>query len=272
MTEEKAKSVLDVAEAVVDEAAGVASGKSKVASVKERLPKLRIRKPHFKKISNRAKIIVCVVAVVAIAGGAGMLVWHEQPSFCGTMCHIEQTYYNNYMQEQGVEGTDKYGNTVSNSNAMMAVLHSHNDTTAKSEIVCVDCHIPNMLELAHDGVNYMTGNYPMPRDERSASMLGRWDGKQASEFCANENCHVYLLGNDGYVDMAKLADVTSDLEFNPHQQHHEGLYTECTSCHKGHRASTIICTACHQHEDVELPDGWVDWNTQKQIMVDAYGG
>lgn len=256
MTDEKVANAFDVDEPVVDEASDTPKKKKKPC----------------KPFSNRAKIIVAVIAVVVIAGGIGMWKWHEQPSFCSTLCHVEETYVNNLAQAQNTTGTDKYGNTVSNSNAMMAVLHSQTQTTAKPEIVCVDCHIPNMLELAHDGVNYVTGSYTVPRNERTASQLEEWDGKEGSQFCANENCHVYLLGNDGLVSPEKLADVTSDMAFNPHERHHENLNYDCTMCHKGHRASTIVCTACHKHQDVEVPDGWVDWNTSQQIMTEAFSG
>jgi hypothetical protein len=230
------------------------------------------KKPK-KKISKRKKLtIVAVIVVVLVAAGGGMLVWHESPSFCSTLCHIEGTYVDNYMQEQNAPGTDKYGNEVSNSNAMLAVLHRETKATAKSEIVCVDCHTPNIAELAHDGMNYVTANYPLPRNERTLSGLQSWDEKTGESFCANSGCHVYLLGDNGELDYDKLEASTAGRAFNPHEQHHAALKLECSSCHKGHRASTVVCTGCHQHENVELPDGWVDYATSQQILADAYAG
>ena len=226
--------------------------------------------PSPKKKGKKKLAIVGVVVVVLVAVGAGMLVWHESPSFCSTLCHIEGDYVDNYMQEQGVAGIDKYGNAVSNTNAMMAVMHRNTKATAKSEIVCVDCHVPNMMELAHDGVNYVSGNYPLPRDERTAARLMSWDGKPGESFCANERCHVYLLGDDGLLDRDKLEASTKSRAFNPHEQHHENLSLDCTACHKGHRASTIVCTGCHQHEDVELPEGWVTYAESRQVMADTF--
>ena len=223
-----------------------------------------------KKKSKKKFAIIGVVVVVLVAVGAGMMVWHESPSFCSTMCHIEGTYVDNYMQQQGVAGVDKYGNTVSNTNAMAAVMHRNTKATAKPEIVCVDCHVPNMMELAHDGVNFVSGNYPMPRDERSSTQLMSWDGKTGESFCANEKCHVYLLGDDGKLDFAKLEASTKSRAFNPHERHHENLSLDCTSCHKGHRASTIVCTGCHEHENVELPDGWVTYDESRQIMTNTF--
>lgn len=225
-----------------------------------------------KRSRNKRLAIVGVVVVALAAVGVGMMVWHEQPSFCSAVCHIEGDYVDNYMQEQGVAGTDKYGNEVTNTNAMMAVLHRNTLATAKPEIRCVDCHVPNVAELAHDGMNFVTGNYPMPRDERSASGLMSWDGKTGESFCANQNCHVYLLGDDGELSYDKLEKVTAADDFNPHEQHHENLSLECTDCHKGHRASTIVCTGCHEHAGVELPDGWVGYGDSRQLLEDGYRG
>lgn len=226
-----------------------------------------------KRRSRNRKLAITGVVVVALAVvGVGMMVWHEQPAFCSAVCHIEGDYVDNYMQDQGVVGTDKYGNEVSNTNAMMAVLHRNTLATAKPEIVCVDCHVPNVSELAHDGANFVTGNYMMPRNERSASALMSWDGKSGESFCANESCHVYLLGDDGELSYDKLEKVTASNDFNPHEQHHANLSLECTDCHKGHRASTVVCTGCHEHADVELPEGWVSYDDSMRLLEEGYRG
>lgn len=222
-----------------------------------------------KKKRNK-KVIVGAIALIIVAAGIGMLVWHEQPTFCSTMCHIEQTYVDNYMQDQGVAGRDKYGQAVTNTNAMMAVLHRNTKATAKTEIVCVDCHKPNIAELANDGIHLVTGSYPLPRDERDLKGMKSWDGEPGETFCANENCHVYLLDDNGQLSYDKLEASTKSRAFNPHEQHHANLTLDCSDCHKGHRASTIVCTGCHQHEDVELPDGWVTYEKSQQLLQSGY--
>ena len=226
--------------------------------------------PEKKRKGKKKLAIVAAVVVILVAVGAGMMIWHESPTFCSTMCHVEGTYVDNYMQEQNATGSDKYGNNVSNTNAMMAVLHRQTKATANPEILCVECHVPNFVELAHDGLNYVTGNYPMPRNERKLSALMSWDGKTGESFCVNESCHVYLLGDDGELSRAKLEASTASRAFNPHEQHHAALTLECNDCHKGHRASTVVCTACHQHENIQLPDGWVTYDESRQILADAY--
>ena len=248
------------------EASDIASGKPESVEPKQRLKK------NGKPRMARGKFwgIVGVIVVVFAVAGAGMYKWHEQPSFCSTMCHIEADYVANYSQEQGVAGTDKYGQPVSNTNAMMAVLHRQNKTTAKSEILCVDCHVPNYVELAHDGVNFVSGNYYMPRDERSLSKMMSWDGKEGSQFCVNENCHSYLLGQDGKLDYGKLESATQQMDFNPHAQHHENMQMECTTCHKGHRASIFACTGCH--EGITLPDGWLTYTEGEKTFASGIKG
>ena len=54
---------------------------------------------------------------------------------------------------------------------------------------------------------------------------------------------------------------------NPHSWHHEKYI--CSDCHKSHRASVRICTDCHSYAEGELPDGWVDVETGKQIEEDS---
>lgn len=58
---------------------------------------------------------------VVIVGGVGMYQWHETPQFCAAFCHNMDQYLDTYEQEQGSAGTDKYGNQVANTNAMITL-------------------------------------------------------------------------------------------------------------------------------------------------------
>lgn len=222
----------------------------------------------FKKKCSRRKLYTTLGAVLAvlIVVGIGFTVWHEQPSFCGAICHKSMNpYLVNYEQEQGVEGFDKYGNEVSNTNAIMAVIHRENDTTAKSTITCLNCHEPTIAEQASEGLAWITGNYLEPLNEKTLGDLTSWRDSASTTFCANQNCHNYLVGSDGSIDYKRLEQATMDMEFNPHRQYHSAQI-DCGTCHKGHRASVQACTSCHQHENEPIPDGWVTWKESTALM------
>ncbi len=230
--------------------------------------------PQPKTKHKRNHVIIVVVIICAVIGiaGAGFWQWHETPSFCAAICHNMDEYLDTYSQPQGVAGHDKYGNDVSNTNAMMATLHSSNATTGKSEITCLDCHHAIIGEQVSEGLGYIAGNYYYPLYERVGDDLTHWwgDDVDGTTFCMNENCHAYLRGSDGLVDRDKLEATTIDLSFNPHAQHHEGIEMQCTTCHKGHRASVMECTGCHQHEDVEIPDGWLTKAQGDELMAQTF--
>ena len=193
-----------------------------------------------KKKGKKWPIVVGVVVVVLIAAGAGFWVWHEQPSFCAAICHTPMDeYLETYEQEPGTTGVDKWGNEVSNTNAMLAVSHKAQGKD------CMSCHVPTLSEQMSEGINWVTGNYVYPLEERDTDMLTEARGVDADEFCLNESCH-NLTRDD-------LVKATSDMEFNPHQPQHGEI--ECSECHKAHRASVMYCTQCHS--EAEVPEGWL---------------
>ena len=160
-------------------------------------------------------IVVGVVVVVLIAAGAGFWVWHEQPSFCAAICHTPMDeYLETYEQEAGTAGVDKWGNEVANTNAMLAVSHKAQGKD------CMACHVPTLSEQMSEGMNWVTGNYVYPLEERDTEML---------------------------------TEATSGMEFNPHKAQHGEI--ECSECHKAHRASVMYCTQCHS--EAEVPEGWL---------------
>lgn len=141
-----------------------------------------------KKKGKKWPIVVGVVVVVLIAAGAGFWVWHEQPSFCAAICHTPMDeYLETYEQEAGTAGVDKWGNEVANTNAMLAVSHKAQGKD------CMACHVPTLSEQMSEGMNWVTGNYVYPLEERDTEMLTEARGVDADEFCLNESCHLSLI-------------------------------------------------------------------------------
>lgn len=194
-----------------------------------------------KKKGKKWPIVVGVVAVVLIAAGAGFWVWHEQPSFCNAICHTPMDpYLPTYEAEPGQAAVDKWGNEVADASSMMAAKHRADQGTT-----CMGCHIPSIGEQMSEGLNWVSGNYVNPLEERDLEQLVEARGVESDEFCLNESCH-NLTRED-------LQKATADMEFNPHVAQHGEI--ECSECHKAHRASVMYCTQCHS--EAEVPEGWL---------------
>lgn len=222
--------------------------------------------PSLKK--RKKGIVIGVIAVVIALAGVGFWEWHETPGFCAAICHNMDQYLDTYSEPGDQPGHDKYGNPVSNTNAMMATLHRTNETTGKSDFRCMTCHHPIIGEQVSEAVGFVSGNYYDPLDERVGDDLTHWWGEPANKFCVNENCHSYLRDENGDVNYDKLEASTVWMDFNPHSQHHEDIRMDCTDCHKGHRASVQQCTGCH--EDVNLPDGWLTKTEGDKVIADEF--
>jgi hypothetical protein len=91
------------------------------------------------------------------------------------------------------------------------------------------------------------------------------DRRSGEQFCLKSGCHTNGKGES--LTKADLTEMTSNMARNPHSWHHD-KYT-CSDCHKSHRASVLICTDCHSDAESELPAGWVDAETGKQIEEDS---
>ena len=227
-----------------------------------------------KKLSKKKKIVIGVVVVVLVCAVAGMLWWHEQPSFCGVICHTPMyEYLMTYESELGEATTDKYGNEVEDSSGMLSVVH------AAEGLTCLSCHEPTLSEQISEGIGWVLGNYEYPLTETTLTELTAASGKEDIEFCLNESCH--------NLTVEELAESTSDLDFNPHAYAsdevlltigdteytwagiHEmyGLSADdilCSDCHKAHRASVLTCTECH---DVEVPTGWLTYEESLDLTL-----
>lgn len=196
----------------------------------------------FAKKRCRYSVVLAVVALVIVIAGAGLWTWHEQPSFCAAICHTPMDgYLETYEEEPGQTGLDKWGNEVTNSSSMMAPTHRVGAGTD-----CMDCHTPVLNQQISEGINWVSGNYQFPLNERTLAEITEPAGLDYKALCLNESCH--NMSEDD------LAQTTADMgTYNPHSMHHEDI--DCGMCHKAHRASVMYCTKCHA--TAEVPDGWL---------------
>lgn len=203
-----------------------------------------------KGLSRKGVTIICVVCAVLIVAGGAFWVWHEQPSFCNAICHDPMDpYLPTYEAQSGMPAVDKWGNEVDDGAYLLAAVHRED-----ADAACLTCHVPTLSEQMGEAVTWVTGDYYVPLDERSMSDLTEARGVEKVEFCLNESCHD--------ISRSDLIELTADkYEFNPHATQHGAQ--DCTSCHKAHRESVMLCTECHS--EAEVPDGWVSAAEGKKL-------
>ncbi len=102
--------------------------------------------------------------------------------------------------------------------------------------------------------SWVTGNYYSPLDERSLADLAEARGVDDDTFCLNESCH-----NLSRADLIGLT--ANEYSFNPHTPQHGAQ--DCTSCHKTHRQSVMLCTECHT--EAVVPEGWLSADEGKRL-------
>ena len=205
---------------------------------------------------KRGVVTAVVVVVVVVAAGLGFNYYHEQPRFCGDICHTAMDgYVPTYYSEPGEASVDKWGNEVEDASSMLAAVHRE-----YGDLTCMSCHEPSIVEQASEGLELVTGNYYAPLSERNLTNLVayRAEGTSYTEFCLNESCHNMTLSD--------LTEATSEMTRNPHSWHH-WEYT-CSDCHKAHRASVMVCERCH--DDAEVPDGWLTQDEVEELDT-TYG-
>lgn len=197
---------------------------------------------------KRFGMTVGVIIAIVVVAGAGFWCWHEQPSFCNAICHTPMDpYLPTYEASSGEAGAetavDKWGNEVADTSGMLAAVHAQVGKT------CLDCHVPSLDEQVTEGVEWVSGSYEAPLQERALDELVRARGlEDTDEFCMNESCHPYTRD-----DLAKKTAWMG--EINPHDPQHGEQ--ECGTCHKAHRSSVMYCTQCHS--EAVVPDGWVTY-------------
>lgn len=214
--------------------------------------------PAKRQKAKRRFLVLGVVGAVIVVAGIGMFAWHNQPSFCGTLCHMPMsTYEDTYFAAADTETVDKWGNAVSDSDAMLAVGHREG-----ADITCLDCHTPSISQQVGEVVETITGNYYYPLSEVSVKELmdnsNQVSNATGDEFCLNESCH-NMTRDD-------LATLTADMTRNPHDSPH--AENACSDCHKSHRASVMLCSECHA--DAEIPDGWMTADEGEAISQSIY--
>jgi hypothetical protein len=184
--------------------------------------------PVKKSIKKRYLVLICLALVVVVAGVGG-LVWHNSPSFCGTLCHRPMASY-----VEGYESGDA---------ALLITTHKDNQYT------CLDCHEATIADQFEEASKYVTGDYTVPLAPSGIGTRG---------FCLD--CHemeAIISATDDYsgVSAAGVAGAYNGLNngVNPHQSHMGEL--QCDSCHSMHGESVLTCNECHF---LPLPEGWTD--------------
>ncbi|NTW28114.1 MAG: ammonia-forming cytochrome c nitrite reductase subunit c552 [Coriobacteriia bacterium] len=159
---------------------------------------------------NKWLVIIAVVVIVLAAAVVAGLKWHEQPSFCSTLCHKPMApYYETWK-----------------SGDMLAAVHG------KADVACLDCHESTISQQASEAFKYVTGNYQTPLP---FVKLG------TKEFCLR--CH------GSYEELGKTtADYDDGSGRNPHDSHNGEL--GCYSCHRVHEQSQLFCSPCHASMEV----------------------
>lgn len=202
-------------------------------------------------------IVVGIIVVVIAVAGIGFWNWHNQPSFCNAVCHTSMdAYVATYDQEANTTGVDKYGNEVSNTNAMLVVSHK------EQGVNCLGCHVPTLSQQLTEVAETITGDYYYPLEEVGTEELmvnsGHAEGT-GDEFCLKSGCHD--------VTREGLTELTSDMDFNPHRWQHGEI--ACSECHKSHRASVFYCTQCHSEAAASMPDGWLTYSDGQKALATA---
>lgn len=210
--------------------------------------------PSPKKSGKKLGIIAGVLAAIVVVAGAGFWVWHEQPSFCGAICHDPMDpYLATFEAEPTTGAVDKYGNKVDGS-TMLAAVHR-----VDAEATCLSCHEPTMSQQINEGIAWVTGDFASPLKERKLSDLTAAQGKDYEQFCLNDACHETVTVKDLGSKTSYMARNVHDMSDAPHSNK---VY-ECGECHKAHSQSVVICSQCH--DDATVPQGWLTYDEFKKL-------
>jgi hypothetical protein len=190
---------------------------------------------HMSKKKRIVLIAVIVFVLLPVALGVGGWTYHEQPRFCGDLCHIMDPYLESW------NGSD-YG----------AAAHAANGVT------CLDCHEPTIQEQMNELIAFVKGDYTVPLEELEVS----------DEFCYG--CHLL----DEHENKEQVVARTAELERNPHDSHLIGEIA-CDTCHSMHKPSEDQCTVCHNEvatgagwsEEVTRSDEVQVWDPEMDCTI-----
>lgn len=181
--------------------------------------------PKKKRSVKRGWIVGGVIAAVIVVAGAGFWVWHDQPSFCNSICHSPMdTYVETFYSEDP---------------GMLASVHKQAGDN------CLSCHEAKITDQVTEAMAWVSDSYPMDADGK---YLATGMDFASEEFCVRNGCHTVedmMEAGRGFAG--------NDEKFNPHSSHQDMAF-ECGDCHKAHGKSVLMCNECHR---LNLPEGWV---------------
>lgn len=128
-----------------------------------------------------------------------------------------------------------------------------------------------ITEQVTEGMQWVTGSYETVGNETFGSVVEEKDltqlvaarGGSEEQFCLKSGCHVNADGS--VMTRDDLVAATSQYTRNPHLQLHGA--TQCSDCHKAHRASVNMCSECHS--DAPIPQGWIRKEQEAQLPQEA---
>lgn len=170
-------------------------------------------------------IVLGVVAAVIVAVVIGFDIWHNQPSFCNTVCHSPM---DNYVESYS-----------SGDPGMMVTPHE------QAGYSCLDCHEARIGQQIGEVGMWIDDTYKV--DANGDLVIEDSESLASPENCLKSGCH----------DWNEVVDSTwgfegNDAKYNPHSSHQDGSIT-CSDCHKSHSTSELYCAKCHS---LNLPEGW----------------
>ena len=117
---------------------------------------------HAKKKKSKKLVIVGVVVVVIVVIGLGFNAWHNQPSFCNSVCHTPM---------------DNYVNGYYNDSAQSSTAFAHQ---AKN-VGCLQCHEATLEEQVNEAKAWVSGSYKMNSNGQLKKTLVTADKKNVRE-------------------------------------------------------------------------------------------